>query len=98
MGGIECGMNSRQIAMNCGARISDERKGGGSSNAVADFAVYHGIKIPIIHGRLAREAKSVRRTKEKAMFLGRGDYEFPTAFNIFNTPPDNDQLFGFGGE
>lgn len=78
-GGIECGMTSRQIAMNCGAPIFKR------DNAVLRFGKAHGrhflAKNSAGRSREGGLSSSLVRTR-KSGFV---EYEISTAFDIFGT-------------
>jgi hypothetical protein len=82
-GGIECGMNSVQIAMNCGTYCE----------AVITLGAYHGRKIPRNYGEKSKRRKSERtrceNMKRNSVKLGMPSEK---AFSIFDHQPEPFEL------
>ncbi|KQY39969.1 hypothetical protein [Rhizobium sp. Root483D2] len=76
-GGIECGMNSAQVAKNCGAAIYT------NGNAVLSLAHQHGRSFPNI--KSAAGLARIKRAAARTSFYGRAHQEInsPDAFSIF---------------
>ena len=84
-GGIECGMNSRSMATNCGT----------AAHTLLSFAHHHGISIPTVFpsGERAR-INSIRLSARQRKV---GQHEYGDVFELFGEREGRSEIFSFEG-